>query len=89
MSGSPAADLAAVSRTFCSASYVSMYSAPSMSEGLSGTSVFAAIIRSGTGAAGSTCLRMLGGKNSELNGHPAGAGGTGEAVVMTRDSFRR
>src|SRR6267143_6201533 len=72
-SGSPAALFAAVSRTFASASNVSMKRAVAMSLGPIGTRAFAPIIRRGAGACGSTCFWKFAGSTSSCSGQVAGA----------------
>src|SRR5437660_813174 len=71
-SGSPAAFFTAVSRTPASASKVSMNSAVAMSLGPIGTRALAPIMRSGTGALGSTCFWKLVGRTSSGSGHVDG-----------------
>src|SRR6267143_3165079 len=80
-SGSPAALFAAVSRTFASASKVSMNRAVAMSLGPIGTRALAPIMRSGTGAFGSTCFWKFAGSTSSGSGQ----GGCAIASAMRLD----
>src|SRR5438132_6530511 len=80
-SGSAAAVLTAVSRTAGSASKVSMKSAVLISLGPIGTSALAPIIRSGTGALGSTCFWKLAGSAERGTGQAA-AWGTSLASLI-------
>src|SRR5438132_3196965 len=86
-SGSAAAVLTAVSRTAGSASKVSMKSAVLISLGPIGTSALAPIIRSGTGALGSTCFWKLAGSAERGTGQAA-AWGTSVASLIGADSNR-
>src|SRR4030081_2671906 len=71
-SGRPAALLIAASPMATSASKVSMNSAVAISFGPIGTNALAPIIRSGTGALGSTCFWKLLGSAERSTGHAAG-----------------
>src|ERR1700674_3717512 len=84
-SGSPAALFAAASRMAGSSSKVSMKSAVAISFGPIGTSALAPIIRSGTGALGSTCFWKLLGSAERGTGHAAGGAAVAWASLM-RDS---
>src|SRR5205814_6741913 len=84
-SGSPAALLVAASRMAASASKVSMKSAVAISFGPIGTSALAPIIRSGTGALGSTCFWKLLGSAERGTGQAAGGAAMAWASLI-RDS---
>ena len=82
-SGSAAAVFTAVSRTPGSASKVSMKSAVLISLGPIGTSALAPIIRSGTGALGSTCFWKFAGTADSGSGHAGeGCAAAGVASLM-------
>src|SRR5512140_2181374 len=83
-SGSAAALFTAVSRTAASGSKVSMNSAVAISFGPIGTSALAPIIRSGTGAFGSTCFWKFEGSAESGTGHP---GTVDEAEPSLMDSI--
>src|SRR6266403_4767512 len=81
-SGRPAALLIAASRMAASASKVSMKSAVAISFGPIGTSALAPIIRSGTGALGSTCFWKLLGSEERGSGQAAGGAAVAWASLM-------
>ena len=81
-SASPAALFAAVSRTFASESNVSMKSAVAISLGPIGTRALAPIIRSGTGALGSTCFWKLVGSAESATGQGGGGGAAAASVML-------
>ena len=85
-SGRPSALFAAASRTAASASKVSMKSAVAISFGPIGTSALAPIIRSGTGALGSTCFWKLVGSAASASGHSA-AGAPWVASLICRSFY--
>src|SRR5690348_386403 len=80
-SGSAAALLVAVSRTDASGSKVSMKRAVAISFGPIGTSALAPIIRSGTGALGSTCFWKLAGSAESGTGQADAAAETDSSLM--------